>query len=1000
MRHRQRLLPGPEGSELTRIRDWGRIGRLSQAVALVLLCAAVLLGGGAIGRAVNASAAPLPSTGSPSPGALQPISDCIRQYRRAAVLFLVDETGSLHQTDPGNARVAGLQAALLGLDQLTSGEAPAQVAVQMTGFAVQAVQRQPWTPLTSANLPALQAQAQAFTNRNNGFETDYYVALSYARTQLDNQAIQMNPTGTTPVCKMMVWFTDGRLEIDNRTNQYEVNQYGSTVPWAPNIPLTSDQPGINTAATAEARRLICEPGGIADQTRSDGIFSVVVPLETQIQPQDLQFLGAVAQGQSGSTTCGTVGPKTASTGALIPGSDFNQLVLGFYSASVLTPPIPPGATSTGACAPNAGPCPTGTRTFALNAALSSFNVLALTGGATLQVRLYGPNGASVGLDRGSTGPTVVSGATIDWNWLSPTTVLVTGNLPASTSADWSGTWSVTFIDTSGASSAAVNQVAIYLFGSLNAQVVPGTTLRKGTSGSIPIRIVNGAGQPQSSPVIVKDAKVTATIQVPGSPAVPLVLKVTGLGTYVGQYRPAVGIQSGTADIYTEVSVVTPDGYVLPPVGHTSIVPLKNPIGFPSVALGNNGILYLSPIRSLSQQARGSFLLTAGSGATGCSWLTDATTSKSPPGVGKIAYTTSLGNSDARCSAFHPGSHQIIHVVATISGAATGEVAGTLRIVLHSSFDGTNRVETIPLRFSVAVPVTLDTGMAIWLLIAGILGPLLLLYLLNFFARHFQPFDQLRYLTASFQVSGSPQNVTLTRSSPLNMADAAILSRPASLRRFECGGFDFSTHMPASPFGAVTGRVSASGQRVITNVGLSGSGQDSVVPLGLGRLWAVRVSPDDLKAAFAGGTIGASAQADILYLFNSEGAPDVQLGELDDDAQRQLPDLLGALARRLQDRDNGGDRASPAGGVSREDAMASPTELPVLTDGPISSDSGGVSAPLPDLFASAGIPDSSRSDRVQVVDDTPENEPSGTQREPDGSEGASDGVGDLPPLPEL
>jgi hypothetical protein len=965
------------------------------------LFAAVCIAGVAFGTTAPASSTTASSTPSNSLGALQPISDCIRQNRRAAVLFLVDETGSLHQTDPQDARVAGLQAALLGLNQLTGGEAAAQVDVEMTGFAVTTVERQPWTALNSQNLPGLQAQAQEFSARNNGFETDYYVALDQARSLLDQHAVAMNPTGATPVCKLMIWFTDGRLEIDNRTNKYEVEQYGSTVPWAPNIPLTSSQPGINIPATDQARQLICQAGGVADQMRADGIFSAVVPLETLIQPEDLQFLGAVAQGQDGAASCGTVGPTTASTGALIPGSDFNQLVLGFYSASVLTPPIPPGESSTGVCAPTAGACPTGTRTFVVDPSLSSFNVLALTQDANLNVQLFGPDGTSLAATRGAPGSGTVAGVQISWNWLSPTTLLLTGTLPPATANLWSGTWSVTFVDPTGQNAAAVNQVAIYLFGNLEAQVVPGTQLRKGRAGVLPIQLVNGTGTPQTSPVILKDVQVTATIQVAGQPAVPLQLSPTGLGTYVSDFLPAADLQASSADVHTELSITTPDGYVLPAVGNDSTVPLENPIGYPSVALGKAGVVYLSPIGALDQTAHGSFVLTAGIGATGCAWLAAAHDIKSPPGAGTVKYAISPGESQGQCLPFRPGSSHVVKVSATITGAATGEVSGSLDLILRNSIDGSTRKELIPVRFAVAVPVTLDAGTAIWLLLIGILGPLLLLYLLNLLARHFQSFDQLRYLICTVQVSGSADSVVVSHETELSTTNAAIFNRPSSLRNFECGGFDFSAHMPLSPFGAVTGRVSAAAQRVVTNIGLWRDGEQGLVPLGLGKMWALRVSPEDLRSALSeGGDLRAPAQATVLYLFNSEGAPAEQLEQLDEEARRQLPELLAVLFGKLPSP--GSAVTSSGSGAAYAGQAPSPSgeALPNLPGEALPPLSGGGSAPLPDLSGAVGLPSDSMVDTDPGHDRGQDSQGTGDPAPASGSGDEDDQGLSLPPLPDL
>ena len=839
---------------------------------------------------------------SGSQSALQPISNCVAQNRRLAITFLMDESGSLIHTDPTNARVSGLQAALIALTELTSGEAPATVDVNMTGFSVGATQRVPWTPLNSQSLSSLESSAQEFAARNRGFETDYYSALTLAKQELDQQAIVMNPTGTTPVCKMLVWFTDGGLEIDNRVNAEQQSEYGSTVPWAPNIPLTASSPEINGQATDMARQLMCqESSGLVDQIRSDGVFTAIVPLQVEISQANLDFLGAVAQGQSqdGSTTCGTPGATAVASGALISAADVSQLVLDFYSAAVLTPPIPPGSIAKGVCAIAAGACPAGTDTFVVDPSLAKFDVVGVTANSEINVLLTGPSGQSQAIPRGPPGSATVDGALITWTWLSATAVVVTGVLPADVAASWAGNWSVTFVDTTGQNANTVNHVAVYLFGDLGARVAPGTTLRKGMAGPIPIQVVDSTGTVQTNPAMLKNVDVTATIDVAGQPATPLTLLSTGPGTYSANYEPAKNLEASTATVSTELTINTSDGFSLPAVGTTSSVPLLNPLGFPSIQLGKTGILFLSPIRKPGQRAHGAFLLAAGPGATGCAWLTTTKTASAPSGAGVVQYTTSPGNSQSQCVKFHPGEHVPISVAASITGSGTGLVNGTLRMTLSDSVNGATRSEIIPVRFEIDVPSTLDTETAIWLFLIGIFGPLLLLYLVNFFSRRFEKFDQLRFLQAQVHVGGNRETVTVTLDEPLSASKALIFNRPSSLQSFECGEFNFSAHMSPSPFGSVTGRVAAGSDRVITSRGLWRDGRDGIVPLGLGALWAFRISGEELVACLDNqGMLPVPLTGTLLILLNTEDAPGDQVARLVDGALATLPDQLKVVAGKL------------------------------------------------------------------------------------------------------
>ena len=863
-------------------------------VVLLPLAAVVLVG--------SPSSSAAPATGASIPGStsLQTIGNCIRTNHRAAVVFLVDESGSLTNTDPQNFRVAAIQAALSGLGELTSGQASTTIDVQMTGFSVGAQTRQNWTPLNSGSLGGLQQVAGGFTGRNQGFETDYYAGLTSAKSALDQQAIAMNPTGTTPVCKMLFWFTDGKMEIDNRSTQGQVDQYGATVPWAPDIQLNGSS-AINAAATDRGRQLLCNPGGVVDQMRSDGVFSAIVPLQVAIGPEDLAFLGALAQGQSGDQTCGTPGQAAQASGVLTSASDVGQLILGFYSASVLSPPIPPGwDATTGVCLPSAGTCPSGTRSFQLDPTLSNFSLLAEPQDVNLQVEITGPDGTSVPLARGVPGTATASGATLAWTWFTPTVLLLKGSLPAGSTA-WVGTWSVTFIDPTGQNASAVNHVAVYLFGNLVAAVPAGTQARKGRASRIPIEVLAGPGGPQTDPAILKDLTITASVSTPGAPPQPLqVLPPAAAGSqYSVIWTPPAASTASAATIQTSLTINTSDNVSLPAVTSSYSVPLLNPIGFPSFTLGNHGIVFLTPVRTAGQVATGQFVIQGGPGSTGCLWFAGGSAVRKPEQAQSVTYSLAPGSSQGTCLRFSPPTNRSVVVTASVKGYGSGVVDGRLTILMRNNVDGSTRTEHVPVEFLMNVPLTLDTGTALWLLLLGVLGPLLILYLISWLTAKFLSFDQLRYLTTSVRAARLGEHFTLVDPPDVSTADAAILNRPPSLRSFSIGSFAFRVRMPWSPMGAAEGRVSAAGQLVVTNFGLRGSGSEGFVTRGLGSIWVASVAGDALAVALRGDQVGQLPfDVPMLLVFNGEGSPTSQLDDMAQDVSDRLPGLLDELAAKL------------------------------------------------------------------------------------------------------
>jgi len=119
--------------------------------------------------------------------------------------------------------------------------------------------------------------------------TDYRAALLGARNSIDARAAEL---GTNP-CSVILWFTDGRLDVDNPFATPEVAG-----------------PGTQAALTE-----ICRPDGIIDQIRRAGtnvialaLFSDAadIPEGERVRPEERDQLRAIVESR-GTTgiTCGT-----------------------------------------------------------------------------------------------------------------------------------------------------------------------------------------------------------------------------------------------------------------------------------------------------------------------------------------------------------------------------------------------------------------------------------------------------------------------------------------------------------------------------------------------------------------------------------------------------------------------------------------------------------------------------------------------------------------------
>src|SRR5438046_2375522 len=102
---------------------------MSRKLALLVIAASLM------SMPLAAGASRLRQGESPLSPALSRLASCVAGKKRLAVVFLIDESGSLKHTDPANSRVVAAQAAIRGLNGLVArGAGKIRVDVQVAGF--------------------------------------------------------------------------------------------------------------------------------------------------------------------------------------------------------------------------------------------------------------------------------------------------------------------------------------------------------------------------------------------------------------------------------------------------------------------------------------------------------------------------------------------------------------------------------------------------------------------------------------------------------------------------------------------------------------------------------------------------------------------------------------------------------------------------------------------------------------------------------------------------
>jgi hypothetical protein len=160
--------------------------RISQACAGAL---ALLLTVGASGS--------LPASGLAAAGPVA--TNCAVRH----VLVLMDQSGSLRQTDPHQERVNAAQELVTSL--AATANQPGAVSITIAGF--DAAYEELGTHALPQGAPDAQRQLDEFRQRDRGVNTDYVAALLGASRHFAGIA-------APPGCKTLVWFTDGAHDIE------------------------------------------------------------------------------------------------------------------------------------------------------------------------------------------------------------------------------------------------------------------------------------------------------------------------------------------------------------------------------------------------------------------------------------------------------------------------------------------------------------------------------------------------------------------------------------------------------------------------------------------------------------------------------------------------------------------------------------------------------------------------------------------------------------------
>lgn len=888
--------------------------RLAAVAAGLVLGAASLVSPGLV---LPAQAATTDAKAASIAG-LDEFGACMAGAGRGSLVFLIDQSGSLRQSDPDKARVtAGHYLA----DRLASFAQSAKVTldVRVAGFAADYAAAGEWTAISEASSGAIKQTITQVGEDIKNFDTDYWNALEGARADL----VGHDSSG----CRAIAWFSDGAFDLDVRTSDSAKDQFGTDKGYAPGADL-STQEGTAAAEQAGVSDL-CRPTGVVDQTRAAGITILGIGLNDGSADFSLmrRITEAAGKDVDGLERCGD---QTQPVGEFYPVSDIDSLLMAFDSIAAAGTTV--DTRNISICQAKA--CTQGEVAFVLDGALDEAHILASSSVDGLDAYLYRP---------GQDEPLVLSSRQtqerqdegVTSRWITPRTLEISAD--AAHTPAWDGVWRLAFVDNAAASQGEEIQINLKL--SSPAQLVwedlSSTELRAGeTVKDVQLRLYD---RPDGAPVdpqrITGTLNATVTLQDAQGQQVTL-FETDDAADLAGGHDITVpaDLAPGAATMTRTITLTTPDatgvdgarvpGTTLSPTVVTEQVTLVPPLNFPTVAAA-----LTFPLLEKETAATG----TVGVSGPGCVWLDPGavTLTGAPAEAGEVTISSSHSSAES-CLEVADGATADLEVSLSTKDHANGSVTGSLEVSISPLGHADQaRSTTVAFNGEMRRPLNVTTTSAAFVaaLVLGIAVPILLLYLVKYLMARV-PAGGLVIGRTVVEVpsDGQPPNVDLSS------RDLKQLAVRKGTRELSTDGYVLRAHPGLAPTSVPQVRLDQP-QAPSVSGSLEGQrGGHAVLPLSVRGNWVVVLDQPD------------SPRTVTLLVFS----PSLERSDIDritQDAAKRLPSRVATLAAS-----NRGMKNEAAGANQPGPAAAQATVLP-----PPSAGASGFSTPMPPAGSSAVSP---------------------------------------------
>lgn len=657
---------------------------------------------------------------------------CLVSKQHGSIVFLMDQSGSLRQTDPQNDRIVAAKYAAQRLARYAT-KSGVTLDVRVAGFASTYTPVGQWTALNEQTLPTVEADLVAAGNQIYDYDTDYWLALEGARQDLTDHRADAD------TCKAIIWFTDGDYDIDPRTDGSSA-QLGMEKPYVPGVSITDEASAA--AVVARGKEDMCRPTGLADQLRSSGISLFGVGLSAT--DTEWPFLRSVILGGGDNAETHAVsqcGDIESPPGTFLSASDLDSLYRAFDAITAPGETRIPGEVEV--CQGDV--CAEGEARFVLDSSIRTVHVMSSTNVPKLNVFLFRPgHDDPVSLDNKKTdSPQTIED--ISYRWLTDKTLEI--DLDSATQPVWDGVWRIAFVDKGSTSKGEKVTVNVSLSSPMVLEWtnIESATMRSGeTVDGVQLQILEGVGGPPVDLSTLKGS-VKGRVSLRDSEGASTILfDFLNPAQLEEDVSLKIGdVSLGRATLTTELEISTPKGTMADgaEVGPTVLLPsvvdtpavVEAPLNFPSIGDAVNfGLLDGTTTATVSLPITG----------PGCVWLqTSHVTMQAVPGDAGSVSVTSPAESVDSCVRVDEGASGELPLTLTSESAANGMVAGVASVgiaPLDSPEDA--RAAVVSFEGDMRKPLNVGIAWATFALVfaAGLGVPLLVFYAVKFKSAVFTP----------------------------------------------------------------------------------------------------------------------------------------------------------------------------------------------------------------------------------------------------------------------